>query len=204
MKRSERLRPAEGLAERILKVNHAGEHGAINIYAGQLFVARLTARHLLGAAYRVPVSRASPSLHISRRASAARCSALSQLPLLRCWWLYPRLHHRPFRFRGNRRHDSRCRASGSGSSRAPNCRASRNRSGCCQGHQRDRERGAAASGSFSQSRSRKPPLAAFALPHRRHINGGRNMARHAAVRHNPSVKGAGLRPAPYVERWRLR
>lgn len=31
------------LAARILKVNHAGEHGAVNIYAGQLFLARLTA-----------------------------------------------------------------------------------------------------------------------------------------------------------------
>lgn len=42
-----RLRPAEGLAERVLKVNHAGEHGAVNIYAGQLLIARFTARNLL-------------------------------------------------------------------------------------------------------------------------------------------------------------
>lgn len=27
----------------MLKVNHAGEHGAVNIYAGQIFLARLTA-----------------------------------------------------------------------------------------------------------------------------------------------------------------
>jgi ubiquinone biosynthesis monooxygenase Coq7 len=31
------------LGSRILKVNHAGEHGAVNIYAGQIFMARLTA-----------------------------------------------------------------------------------------------------------------------------------------------------------------
>jgi 3-demethoxyubiquinol 3-hydroxylase len=31
------------LGNRILKVNHAGENGAIHIYAGQIFVARLTA-----------------------------------------------------------------------------------------------------------------------------------------------------------------
>jgi 3-demethoxyubiquinol 3-hydroxylase len=47
MELSARLRPAEDLGERILKVNHAGEHGAVNIYAGQLFVARFTARSLL-------------------------------------------------------------------------------------------------------------------------------------------------------------
>jgi ubiquinone biosynthesis monooxygenase Coq7 len=34
-------------AVRILKVNHAGEHGAVNIYSGQLLVARVTARHML-------------------------------------------------------------------------------------------------------------------------------------------------------------
>ena len=33
----------EALAKRILKVNHAGENGAVNIYAGQIFFARLTA-----------------------------------------------------------------------------------------------------------------------------------------------------------------
>ena len=30
-----------------MKVNHAGEHGAINIYTGQIFTARLTARSLV-------------------------------------------------------------------------------------------------------------------------------------------------------------
>lgn len=35
------------LGDRIIKVNHAGEHGAICIYSGQIFVARLTARDLV-------------------------------------------------------------------------------------------------------------------------------------------------------------
>lgn len=34
-------------AGRILKVNHAGEHGAVNIYAGQIATAKLRARDLL-------------------------------------------------------------------------------------------------------------------------------------------------------------
>lgn len=33
----------ESLGSRVLKVNHAGEHGAVNIYAGQILAARLTA-----------------------------------------------------------------------------------------------------------------------------------------------------------------
>ena len=35
------------LGDRILKVNHAGEHGAVSIYTGQILMARLTARHLI-------------------------------------------------------------------------------------------------------------------------------------------------------------
>lgn len=35
--------PYDELAARILKVNHAGENGAVNIYAGQKFLARITA-----------------------------------------------------------------------------------------------------------------------------------------------------------------
>jgi len=31
------------LGDRILKIDHAGEHGAVNIYSGQIFMARLTA-----------------------------------------------------------------------------------------------------------------------------------------------------------------
>src|SRR4051812_47288131 len=34
---------AEEFASRVLKVNHAGEHGAVNIYTGQVFLARITA-----------------------------------------------------------------------------------------------------------------------------------------------------------------
>jgi len=35
------------LGARVLKVNHAGEHGAVHIYAGQILVARLTAPSLV-------------------------------------------------------------------------------------------------------------------------------------------------------------
>ncbi len=35
------------LGDRIIKVNHAGEHGAVNIYTGQIFMARLTARDMV-------------------------------------------------------------------------------------------------------------------------------------------------------------
>ncbi len=35
------------LGNRIIKVNHAGEHGAICIYTGQIFMAQLTARHMI-------------------------------------------------------------------------------------------------------------------------------------------------------------
>ena len=38
-----RLNKGEGLGDRILKVNHAGEHGAVNIYRGQVLAARLRA-----------------------------------------------------------------------------------------------------------------------------------------------------------------
>lgn len=34
------------LGDRILKVNHAGEHGAVNIYRAQILVSRVTAPHL--------------------------------------------------------------------------------------------------------------------------------------------------------------
>jgi ubiquinone biosynthesis monooxygenase Coq7 len=36
-----------GLAERILKVDHAGEHGAVCIYTGQIHVARVTSPRLV-------------------------------------------------------------------------------------------------------------------------------------------------------------
>jgi ubiquinone biosynthesis monooxygenase Coq7 len=41
------MNPGEGLGDRVLKVNHAGENGAVNIYAGQLLIGRLTARDML-------------------------------------------------------------------------------------------------------------------------------------------------------------
>lgn len=42
-----RLKPGESLAGRILKVDHAGEHGAVNIYRGQIFACRIRAPHLV-------------------------------------------------------------------------------------------------------------------------------------------------------------
>ena len=39
--------PDTALGARILKVNHAGENGAVHIYAGQILVARLTAPSLV-------------------------------------------------------------------------------------------------------------------------------------------------------------
>jgi 3-demethoxyubiquinol 3-hydroxylase len=37
----------ENLGDRIIKVNHAGEHGAICIYSGQIFTARITAPRMV-------------------------------------------------------------------------------------------------------------------------------------------------------------
>ncbi len=48
MELSAPLRKAEDFGGRVLKVNHAGENGAVNIYAGQIFCARLTAPDLVG------------------------------------------------------------------------------------------------------------------------------------------------------------
>lgn len=39
---------AKSLGDRIIKVNHAGEHGAICIYTGQIHMARLTAPAMVG------------------------------------------------------------------------------------------------------------------------------------------------------------
>ncbi|MDR7376064.1 ubiquinone biosynthesis monooxygenase Coq7 [Rhodoferax ferrireducens] len=41
------LRSDISLGSRMLRVNHAGEHGAVNIYAGQILAARLTASSLV-------------------------------------------------------------------------------------------------------------------------------------------------------------
>jgi len=40
-------RESEEFASRVLKVNHAGENGAVNIYAGQIFFARITAPRMV-------------------------------------------------------------------------------------------------------------------------------------------------------------
>lgn len=47
MHRLSKVRPTLSYAEQVLKVNHAGENGAVHIYAGQLLVGRLTAPALM-------------------------------------------------------------------------------------------------------------------------------------------------------------
>jgi ubiquinone biosynthesis monooxygenase Coq7 len=47
MELSTRLNAGESLGGRILKVNHAGETGAVCIYAGQIVMARITAPRLV-------------------------------------------------------------------------------------------------------------------------------------------------------------
>ncbi|MBL6938793.1 MAG: demethoxyubiquinone hydroxylase family protein [Alphaproteobacteria bacterium] len=42
-----RLRPAATVAEKMIKVDHAGENGAVNIYRAQRLVARIRAPSLL-------------------------------------------------------------------------------------------------------------------------------------------------------------
>jgi len=40
-------RPASTIAEKMIKVDHAGENGAVNIYRAQLMIARVRSRHLI-------------------------------------------------------------------------------------------------------------------------------------------------------------
>jgi len=47
MELSARVLAADGLGGRIVKVNHAGENGAVNIYSGQILLARFTAPSLV-------------------------------------------------------------------------------------------------------------------------------------------------------------
>ena len=47
MELSARLNADEALGGRVLKVNHAGENGAVSIYAGQSILARFTARSMV-------------------------------------------------------------------------------------------------------------------------------------------------------------
>ena len=44
---SVRLNADEALGDRVLKVNHAGENGAVHIYSGQILIARITAPGLV-------------------------------------------------------------------------------------------------------------------------------------------------------------
>jgi ubiquinone biosynthesis monooxygenase Coq7 len=44
---TEQMNVDDELGSRIIKVNHAGEHGAVNIYAGQILAARITARAMV-------------------------------------------------------------------------------------------------------------------------------------------------------------
>ena len=41
------LKQGETLGDRVMKVNHAGEHGAVNIYRGQIFIAKWRAPELV-------------------------------------------------------------------------------------------------------------------------------------------------------------
>ena len=47
MELSARFTEIEGLGGRLIKVDHAGEHGAVNIYSAQILLARLTAPSLV-------------------------------------------------------------------------------------------------------------------------------------------------------------
>ncbi|NKI71070.1 demethoxyubiquinone hydroxylase family protein [Collimonas pratensis] len=47
MKTKNRCDGTTTLGDRVLKVDHAGEHGAVNIYAAQIFMARFTAPALV-------------------------------------------------------------------------------------------------------------------------------------------------------------
>jgi ubiquinone biosynthesis monooxygenase Coq7 len=68
-------------AGRILKVNHAGEHGAVNIYAGQIAMARLRARDVLPELTRF---QADEERHRSIFSRELRQRAL---PRCRSYWL---------------------------------------------------------------------------------------------------------------------
>jgi len=68
-------------AGRILKVNHAGEHGAVNIYAGQIAMARLRARNLLPELTRF---KADEERH---RSVFAKELKQRSLPRCRSYWL---------------------------------------------------------------------------------------------------------------------
>jgi ubiquinone biosynthesis monooxygenase Coq7 len=68
-------------AGRIIKVNHAGEHGAVNIYAGQIAMARLRARSL------VPELAEFKAHEERHRAIFAKELKRRGLPRCRSYWL---------------------------------------------------------------------------------------------------------------------
>ena len=68
-------------AGRIIKVNHAGEHGAVNIYAGQIAIAKLRARSLLP---ELAEFKAHEERH---RAIFAKELTRRGLPRCRSYWL---------------------------------------------------------------------------------------------------------------------
>jgi ubiquinone biosynthesis monooxygenase Coq7 len=68
-------------AGRIIKVNHAGEHGAVNIYAGQIAMARLRAPSLLS---ELSEFKAHEERH---RAIFAKELERRGLPRCRSYWL---------------------------------------------------------------------------------------------------------------------
>jgi 3-demethoxyubiquinol 3-hydroxylase len=68
-------------AGRIIKVNHAGEHGAVNIYAGQIVMAKLRAPSLL---FELAEFKAHEERH---RAIFARELKRRGLPRCRSYWL---------------------------------------------------------------------------------------------------------------------
>ena len=69
------------LGARMLKVNHAGEHGAVHIYAGQILVARLTAPSL------VPELREFKSHEQRHRSIFASELERRNIPRCRTYWL---------------------------------------------------------------------------------------------------------------------
>lgn len=104
---------APGLGDRIIKVNHAGEHGAIAIYTGQILLARLTAPAL------VDELREFRSHEERHRAIFGAELVRRGRPRCRSYWfcglggVHPRRHHRPAGTRGHfGDHDGRraCRA----------------------------------------------------------------------------------------------
>jgi ubiquinone biosynthesis monooxygenase Coq7 len=81
MELSTRLNAIEELGGRVLKVNHAGENGAVSIYAGQILVARATARSL------VPELREFKSHEEKHRAIFSAELQRRGLPRCRSYWL---------------------------------------------------------------------------------------------------------------------